>query len=195
MKGFFNHIDHEWAVRFIESRIKDPNIIRLVRRMLNAGVVEDFRYEETEEGSGQGSVCSPVIANIYMHYVLLWWFRERIKPYLRGYAEIIVYADDFVCCFQYREDAEGSRIQKSLVRPPMPEKLRFQIPQGELILVQTEQRNFEIYLDGRKVIEMSHMLRRTKKIRILSDMIPKDYYGIVFALSIFMLHDDDVEIV
>ena len=66
MKGFFNHIDHEWAVRFIESRIKDPNIIRLVRRMLNAGVVEDFRYEETEEGSGQGSVCSPVIANIYI---------------------------------------------------------------------------------------------------------------------------------
>ena len=107
MKGFFNHIDHEWAVRFIESRIKDPNIIRLVRRMLKAGVVEDYWYEETEEGSGQGSVCSPVIANIYMHYVLLWWFRERIKPYLRGYAEIIVYADDFVCCFQYREEAEA----------------------------------------------------------------------------------------
>ena len=107
VKGFFDHIDHEWAVRFIESRIKDPNIIRLVRRMLKAGVVEDYWYEETEEGSGQGSVCSPVIANIYMHYVLLWWFRERIKPYLRGYAEIIVYADDFVCCFQYREEAEA----------------------------------------------------------------------------------------
>ena len=107
VKGFFDHIDHEWAVRFIESRIKDPNIIRLVRRMLKAGIVEDYRYEETEEGSGQGSVCSPVIANIYMHYVLLWWFRERIKPYLRGYAEIIVYADDFVCCFQYREEAEA----------------------------------------------------------------------------------------
>ena len=107
VKGFFDHIDHEWAVRFIESRIKDPNIIRLVRRMLKAGVAEDYWYEETEEGSGQGSVCSPVIANIYMHYVLLWWFRERIKPYLRGYAEIIVYADDFVCCFQYREEAEA----------------------------------------------------------------------------------------
>ena len=107
VKGFFDHIDHEWAVRFIESRIKDPNIIRLVRRMLKAGIVEDYWYEETEEGSGQGSVCSPVIANIYMHYVLLWWFRERIKPYLRGYAEIIVYADDFVCCFQYREEAEA----------------------------------------------------------------------------------------
>ena len=103
--------------------------------------------------------------------------------------------ESFSASLEYREDAEGSRIQKSLVRPPMPEKLRFQIPQGELILVQTEQRNFEIYLDGRKVIEISHMLRRTKKIRILSDVIPKDYYGIVFAMAIFMLHDDDVEIV
>ena len=104
--GFFDHIDHEWAVRFIESRIKDPNITRLVRRMLKAGIIRDFWYEATEEGSGQGSVCSPVIANIYMHYVLLWWFHEKVRPSLRGYADIIVYADDFVCCFQYKEDAE-----------------------------------------------------------------------------------------
>lgn len=106
IKGFFDHIDHEWAVRFIESRIKDPNITRLVRRMLKAGIMKDFQYEETEEGSGQGSVCSPIIANTYMHYVLLWWFKEKVKPSLKGYADIIVYADDFVCCFQYKEDAE-----------------------------------------------------------------------------------------
>jgi len=106
IKGFFDHIDHEWAVKFIESRIKDPNITRLVRRMLKAGIMRDFQYEETEEGSGQGSVCSPVIANIYMHYVLLWWFKEKVKPSLRGYADIIVYADDFVCCFQNKEEAE-----------------------------------------------------------------------------------------
>ena len=107
IKGFFDHIDHEWAVRFIESRIKDPNIIRLVRRMLRTGIMKDFQYEETEEGSGQGSVSSPIIANIYMHYVLLWWFREKVKPTLRGYGEMIVYADDFVCCFQYKEEAEA----------------------------------------------------------------------------------------
>lgn len=106
IKGFFDHIDHEWAVRFIESRIKDPNITRLVRRMLKGGIMRDFQYEKTEEGSGQGSVCSPIIANIYMHYVLLWWFKEVVKPSLKGYADIIVYADDFVCCFQYKEDAE-----------------------------------------------------------------------------------------
>jgi RNA-directed DNA polymerase len=106
IKGFFDHIDHEWAVRFIESRIKDPNIIRLVRKMLKAGIMEESGYEETTEGSGQGSVCSPVIANIYMHYVLLWWYREKICPCLRGYSGIVVYADDFVVCFQYKEDAE-----------------------------------------------------------------------------------------
>lgn len=93
IRGFFDHIDHEWAVRFIESRIKDPNIIRLVRKMLKAGVMEGYEYEETIEGSGQGSVCSPIIANIYMHYVLMWWYREKVCPYLRGYSGIVVYAD------------------------------------------------------------------------------------------------------
>ena len=104
--GFFQHIDHEWGVKFIESRIKDPNIIRLVRRMLKAGLMVDFQYEETVEGSGQGSVCSPIIANIYMHYVLLWWFKEKVQPSLRGYSGIMNYADDFVVCFQYKEDAK-----------------------------------------------------------------------------------------
>lgn len=106
IKSFFNHIDHEWAVRFIESRIKDPNIIRLVRRMLKAGIIENCQYEETEEGSEQGSVCSPVISNIYMHYVLVWWFKECVEPKLKGYGGLVVYADDFVGCFQYKEEAE-----------------------------------------------------------------------------------------
>ena len=106
IKGFFDHINHDWAVRFIESRIKDPNIIRLVKRMLKAGILEDYRYEKTEEGSGQGSVCSPVIANIYMHYVLVWWFREKMQPRFKGYSGLTVYADDFVVTFQYKEDAE-----------------------------------------------------------------------------------------
>lgn len=106
IKGFFDHINHEWAVRFIESRIKDPNIIRLIRRMMKAGIMEDYKYEETEEGSGQGSVCSPVIANIYMHYVLVWWFREKMQPWFKGYSGLTVYADDFVATFQYKEDAE-----------------------------------------------------------------------------------------
>ena len=67
IKGFFDHLDHGWIIKFVESRIKDPNIIRLVRVMLKAGIMKDYIFEETEEGSGQGSVCSPILANIYMH--------------------------------------------------------------------------------------------------------------------------------
>ena len=106
IQGFFDHIDHAWAMKFIESRIKDPNILRLVKRMLKSGVLKEYQWEATEEGSGQGSVCSPMIANIYMHYVLVWWFKECIQPKLRGYSGLVVYADDFVFCFQYQEEAE-----------------------------------------------------------------------------------------
>lgn len=106
VKGFFDHLDHEWIVRFVESRIKDPNITRLLRRILKAGIMKDYQFEESESGSGQGSVCSPVLANIYMHYVLVWWFKEIVEPKLKGYAGIVVYADDFVCCFQYKTEAE-----------------------------------------------------------------------------------------
>ena len=106
IKGFFDHLDHEWIIRFVESRIKDPNITQLLRRFLKAGIMRDYQYEETESGSGQGSICSPILANIYMHYVLVWWFKEIVEPKLKGYAGVVVYADDFVCCFQYKEEAE-----------------------------------------------------------------------------------------
>ena len=106
IKGFFDHLDHGWIIRFVESRIKDPNIIRLIRVMLKAGIMKDYVFEETEEGSGQGSVCSPILANIYMHYVLVWWFKEKVQPKARGFCGLVVYADDFVVCFQYKDEAE-----------------------------------------------------------------------------------------
>ena len=105
IKGFFDHLDHEWIIKFVESRIKDPHIIRLIRVMLKAGIMKNYVFEETEEGSGQGSVCSPIIANIYMHYVLVWWFKEKIQPKARGFCGLVVYADDFVVCFQYKDEA------------------------------------------------------------------------------------------
>ena len=107
IKGFFDNIDHDWMMKFVGARIKDPRVLRLVRVMLKAGVVKDMGgFEPTEQGSGQGSVCSPILANIYMHYVLLWWFHERVLPTLKGYAGIVNYADDFVVCFQYKWEAE-----------------------------------------------------------------------------------------
>ena len=107
IKGFFDNINHDWMIKMVASRIKDPRVLRLVRVMLKAGVVRDMDFEPTEQGSGQGSVCSPVLANIYMHYVLLWWFKARVVPGLKGYAGIVNYADDFVVTFQYKWEAEA----------------------------------------------------------------------------------------
>lgn len=104
IRGFFDHIDHDWMVKMVETHIKDPNIIRLVRRMLKSGVMVGYEFEETEEGSGQGAVCSPVLANIYMHFAVMYWFR-KLQGKLKGYCGIVVYADDFVICFQYENEA------------------------------------------------------------------------------------------
>jgi RNA-directed DNA polymerase len=106
IKGFFNHVDHEWLMKFLELRIADPNIYRLVRRMLKAGIQEDGELEPTEEGTPQGSVVSPILSNVYLHYVLDTWFTVTVKKQCKGQAEIVRFADDFVCCFQYKEDAE-----------------------------------------------------------------------------------------
>lgn len=106
IKGFFNHVDHEWLIKFLRLRIGDPNILRLVRRMLKVGIQEDGDFEPTEEGTPQGSVASPILANIYLHYVLDSWFEITVKKQCKGQAEIVRFADDFVCCFQYKEDAE-----------------------------------------------------------------------------------------
>lgn len=106
IRSFFDHMDHGWIIKFVESKIKDPNITRLLRRLLEAGIMNGHSYEETEEGSGQGSVCLPILSCIYMHYVLLWWFKEKIQPEMKWFCGIVNYADDFVCCFQYKEEAE-----------------------------------------------------------------------------------------
>ena len=106
IKGFFDNLNHDWIMKFISSRITDNSVLRLVEKMLKAGILKNGEFYVNEFGAGQGSVCSPIIANIYMHQVLVWWFNEKIRPLLKGYADIVVYADDFVCCFQYKNDAE-----------------------------------------------------------------------------------------
>lgn len=107
IKGFFDNVDHTWLIRFLEHRIADPRVIRLIKRMLRAGVMNDGVFEESDTGTPQGSPISPLLANLYLHYVLDIWFEKRVKKGIQGYGEIIRYADDFVCCFQYRKDAEA----------------------------------------------------------------------------------------
>ena len=106
IKGFFNNVNHEWMIKFVEVHIKDPNIIRLITKYMKAGIMEDGVFEPTEAGTAQGSNFSPVLANIYMHYALTLWFNKIVKPQFKGESYITVYADDYVCCFQYKWEAE-----------------------------------------------------------------------------------------
>lgn len=106
IKGFFDNVNHEWLIKFIGVRIGDPNIKRLLVKFLKAGVMIDGRIDASDVGTPQGAVISPLLANVYLHYVLDLWFEKATKPALAGEGSIIRYADDFVCCFQYKEDAE-----------------------------------------------------------------------------------------
>ena len=118
IKGFFDNVDHEWLVKCIEQHIKDPRIIRLIRRFLKAGIIEKTEYEETTKGTPQGSILSPVLANIYMYYVLALWFEKVIQRKFKGESYIVIYADDFVCCFQYKSEAE------MFINKLLPERLK-----------------------------------------------------------------------
>jgi group II intron reverse transcriptase/maturase len=106
IQGYFDHIVRSQLMAFIERRIGDGSLLRLIQKWIHVGVIEDGRLLVTETGTGQGQVISPLLANIYLHYVLDEWFEHEVKPRLRGQAAEIRYADDFLLCFQYREDAE-----------------------------------------------------------------------------------------
>ena len=107
IKGFFDHIDHEWMIKFIEYNIKDPNIIGLIKKYLKAGIMDKGKYVATEEGSAQGNIISPVLANIYMHFVLVLWYKEVIEKRAEGENFLVVYADDFIAGFQYQREAQA----------------------------------------------------------------------------------------
>lgn len=106
IRGFFDHVDHKWMIEFIGHRISDSNFKRLIVRTLKAGVVESGKWEPSVEGTPQGGVISPLLANIYLHYVLDLWFEKEVRKNCPGEARIVRYSDDFVCCFQYKEEAE-----------------------------------------------------------------------------------------
>jgi len=106
IRGFFDHVNHEWLMKFIDHKISDPSIKRLIVRFLKAGVLEEGKFMTTDEGTPQGAIISPTLANIYLHYVLDIWFEKVISKNCRGQAEMIRYADDFICCFQHKEDAK-----------------------------------------------------------------------------------------
>jgi RNA-directed DNA polymerase len=103
---FFDSLSREWLVRFVEYRIGDRRIIRLIQKWLKAGVMEEDHWVETTEGTPQGAVASPLLANVYLHYVYDLWVQQWRKRYATGDMIVVRYADDCVAGFQHRQDAE-----------------------------------------------------------------------------------------
>ena len=106
IKGFFDNVSHDWMLRCLEVRIQDPSLLLLIRRFLKAGYVEAGQLVLTEQGTPQGGNLSPVIANIFLHYVLDLWFEKKIKPQMHGVCYLVRYADDFLCLVQYQREAQ-----------------------------------------------------------------------------------------
>ena len=108
IKGFFNNLQWEWLERMLEQRIADGAFLNLIRKWLRAGILEeDGQVVHPQTGTPQGGVVSPVLANIYLHYVLDLWFERGVRPKQQGRCRMIRYADDFVACFEYRHEAEA----------------------------------------------------------------------------------------
>jgi RNA-directed DNA polymerase len=106
IRGFFDHVNHEWLIKFLGVRVGDERVIRLVWRMLKGGVMEDGLTRASEEGTPQGGSLSPLLSNVYLHYALDLWIERVFRKQCRGEAYFFRFADDFLACFQYREDAE-----------------------------------------------------------------------------------------
>jgi len=106
IRGFFDAIDHEWLMKFVEHRIADKRVLRHIRKWLNAGVLEDGKWRPVEGGVPQGASVSPLLANVYLHYVFDLWVQRWRETQARGDMIVVRWADDFIVGFQHREEAE-----------------------------------------------------------------------------------------
>jgi group II intron reverse transcriptase/maturase len=107
IRSFFDHIDHGWLVNMLEQRVADRSLIRLIRKWLRAGVMEEGWWGPTEEGTPQGGVISPLLANIYLHFVQDLWIKKVVAKRSRGRVLFRRYADDSIVCFERKDDAEA----------------------------------------------------------------------------------------
>ena len=105
IKGFFDNVDHDWLMKFLEHDIADKNFLRYVKRFLIAGVMEGTEWKESDKGTPQGGQISPVLANVYLHYALDLWYEKVLRKRCKGEVYYVRYADDFLLMFQYENEA------------------------------------------------------------------------------------------
>ena len=106
IRGYFDHIQHDWLVKFLQHRIADGRVVRLIQKWLKAGVLEQGEWKATEQGTPQGATISPLLANLYLHHVLDLWANHWRKHHAQGEVVLVRYADDFVMGFEQKDDAE-----------------------------------------------------------------------------------------
>jgi RNA-directed DNA polymerase len=106
IRGFYDAIDHGWMLRFLEHRIADRRMVRLIRKWLKAGVIENGAWSETAQGAAQGASASPLLSNVYLHYVFDLWADQWRRRYARGDVIIVRFADDYIVGFEHRDDAQ-----------------------------------------------------------------------------------------
>lgn len=162
IKGFFDNVDHEWMIKFLEHDIADKKFIEIVNKFLKAGIMENGKYLNSEKGTPQGNGASPVLANIYLHYVLDNWFDVMVKRKYKGETYLVRYCDDFVCCFQNKWEAE--KFYKELIE-------RF------------KKFGLELALEKTKILEFGSFAKENRTKRGLGKPETFDFLGFTFYCS------------
>jgi RNA-directed DNA polymerase len=106
IKGYFDNVSHEWMIKFLQVRIKDSSFLLLIRRFLKAGYCESGKFIATDQGTPQGGNLSPMLSNIFLHYVLDLWFEKKVIPRVTGACNMVRYADDFICMVEHADEAQ-----------------------------------------------------------------------------------------
>jgi RNA-directed DNA polymerase len=165
LKNFFGTIDHELLEDILKQKIKDPRFMRYISRMFKAGVLSKGELSISEEGVPQGSICSPILSNIFAHYAIDVWIEEMVKPNCRGKVGLFRYADDAVICCQYAEDAE--RIKKSLGKRLAKFKLQLNEEKTKLVTFDKDAARRGIEQDTFDFLGFTFYLGKSKTGRII----------------------------
>lgn len=159
IKGFFDNVSHEWMMKFLEHDIADKKFLGIIKKFLMAGIMEKGKYLNSEQGTPQGNGASPILANIYLHYVLDMWFERIVKRHLDGQCYLIRYCDDFVCCFQNKREAE--KFYRTLQK-------RF------------KKFELELAMDKTKILEFGRFAKKNRKARGEGKPETFDFLGFTF---------------